>query len=112
MDLNLDAIAFFYGNGADVIQFFNLSSFRFRKKITKMIDCQTVICSADVGATYNSLAVDHFCDLFPETEGGQIKKLNYVSPITVKKGDRIEVQIHPRFVSILFSARCDRLFLR
>lgn len=38
-----------------------------------------------VGATYNSLAVDHFCDLFPEAEGGQIKKLNYVSPITVKK---------------------------
>ncbi|AZJ44587.1 beta-ketoacyl synthase N-terminal-like domain-containing protein [Bacillus velezensis] len=45
-----------------------------------------------VGATYNSLAVDHFCDLFPEAEGGQIKKLNYVSPITVKKGDRIELK--------------------
>ncbi|WP_416654301.1 beta-ketoacyl synthase N-terminal-like domain-containing protein [Bacillus amyloliquefaciens] len=45
-----------------------------------------------VGATYKSLAADQFYHLFPDAEGGQIKKLNYVNPITVKKGDRIELK--------------------
>lgn len=45
-----------------------------------------------VGATYKSLAAEQFYHLFPEAEGGQIKKLNYVNPIAVKKGDRIELK--------------------
>lgn len=45
-----------------------------------------------VGATYKSLAAEQFYHLFPDAEGGQIKKLNYVNPITVKKGDRIELK--------------------
>ncbi|AOC91148.1 beta-ketoacyl synthase N-terminal-like domain-containing protein [Bacillus amyloliquefaciens] len=45
-----------------------------------------------VGATYKSLAAEQFYHLFPYAEGGQIKKLNYVNPITVKKGDRIELK--------------------
>ncbi|MCP6681309.1 beta-ketoacyl synthase N-terminal-like domain-containing protein [Bacillus nakamurai] len=45
-----------------------------------------------VGATYGSLAADAFYDIFPEAEGGQISKLNYVSPVTVQKGDHIELK--------------------
>ncbi|TCS93644.1 beta-ketoacyl synthase N-terminal-like domain-containing protein [Hazenella coriacea] len=56
----------------------------------KMNDEQVLI-----GATYGSLAINAFFKLFPEEDQVQIRKLNYVQPVEVKKNQKVEVQVKP-----------------
>ncbi|MGG0025446.1 beta-ketoacyl synthase N-terminal-like domain-containing protein [Bacillus inaquosorum] len=48
-----------------------------------------------VGATYSSLAIDAFFNLFPEENSGRISKLSYINPIVIKQGETIELQAKP-----------------
>lgn len=48
-----------------------------------------------VGATYGSLAIEAFFNLFPEENSGSISKLSYISPIVIKQGETIEIQAKP-----------------
>ncbi|MGF2819215.1 beta-ketoacyl synthase N-terminal-like domain-containing protein [Bacillus subtilis] len=48
-----------------------------------------------VGATYGSLAIEAFFNLFPEENSGRISKLSYTSPIVIKQGETIELQAKP-----------------
>ncbi|TYS11709.1 methyltransferase [Bacillus subtilis] len=48
-----------------------------------------------VGATYSSLAIDAFFNMFPEENSGRISKLSYINPIVIKQGETIELQAKP-----------------
>ncbi|PTU27759.1 polyketide synthase [Bacillus subtilis] len=48
-----------------------------------------------VGATYGSLAIEAFFNLFPEEYSGRISKLSYINPIVIKQGETIELQAKP-----------------
>ncbi|WP_445429502.1 beta-ketoacyl synthase N-terminal-like domain-containing protein [Bacillus atrophaeus] len=45
-----------------------------------------------IGATYGSLAIDAFFEMFPEANSGRISKLNYVTPVAVKEGQTIDLK--------------------
>lgn len=48
-----------------------------------------------VGATYSSLAIDAFFNMFPEETSGRISKLSYINPVVIKQGEIIELQAKP-----------------
>ncbi|MER0466096.1 beta-ketoacyl synthase N-terminal-like domain-containing protein [Bacillus cabrialesii subsp. cabrialesii] len=45
-----------------------------------------------VGATYSSMAIEAFFNMFPEEFSGRISKLSYINPIVIKQGETIELQ--------------------
>ncbi|KAA6449525.1 beta-ketoacyl synthase N-terminal-like domain-containing protein [Bacillus swezeyi] len=48
-----------------------------------------------IGATYASLAIDAFFDMFPEENSGRISKLSYINPVVIKQGQTIELKAEP-----------------
>ncbi|MBU2659023.1 beta-ketoacyl synthase N-terminal-like domain-containing protein [Bacillus cabrialesii] len=48
-----------------------------------------------VGATYSSMAIEAFLNMFPEENSGRISKLSYINPIVLKQGETIELQAKP-----------------
>ncbi|MCY8472948.1 beta-ketoacyl synthase N-terminal-like domain-containing protein [Bacillus halotolerans] len=48
-----------------------------------------------VGATYASLAIDAFFEMFPEEISGRISKLSYLNPVVINQGQTIEVKADP-----------------
>ncbi|MED1663357.1 SDR family NAD(P)-dependent oxidoreductase [Brevibacillus laterosporus] len=48
-----------------------------------------------IGVTHASLALNAFFNLFPQENSACLHKLNFIEPIEVKKGQRVEVLVQP-----------------
>jgi acyl transferase domain-containing protein len=47
-----------------------------------------------IGPTYASLAINAFSRRFPKESGFQIHRLNFIKPVTVRQGQRVEIAIN------------------